>query len=104
MKFLLLILITLVPGALLSETSEQYTYRAEFFFGDLNEGRDYEDVKAQNMEYLGFLKENDLKRNYSLKNQVIHELKALKDLKDIGKLRIELNVLQNKWEEIVKID
>ena len=37
------------------------------------------------------LKENDLKRNYSLKNQVIHELKALKDLKDIGKLRIELN-------------
>ena len=31
MKFLLLILITLVPGALLSETSEQYTYRAEFF-------------------------------------------------------------------------
>ena len=38
MKFLLLILITLVPGALLSETSEQYTYRAEFFFGDLNDG------------------------------------------------------------------
>ena len=46
------------------------------------------------------LKENDLKRNYSLKNQVIHELKALSSLKDIGKLRIELNVLQNKWEEI----
>ena len=66
MKFLLLILITLVPGALLSETSEQYTYRAEFFFGDLNEGRDYEDVKAQNMEYLGFLKENDLKYGRAL--------------------------------------
>ena len=30
------------------------------------------------------LKENDLKRNYSLKNQVIHELKALNSLKDIG--------------------
>ena len=30
------------------------------FFGDLNEGRDYEDVKAQNMEYLKFLEANDL--------------------------------------------
>ena len=56
----------MVPGALLSETSEQYTYRAEFFFGDLNEGRDYEDVKAQNMEYLGFLQENDLKYGRAL--------------------------------------
>ena len=31
---------------------------------------------------------------------MIHELKALSTLKDIGKLRIELKVLQNKWEEI----
>ena len=31
---------------------------------------------------------------------MIHELKALSALKDIGKLRIELKVLQNKWEEI----
>ena len=41
--------IHMVPGALLSETSEQYTYRAEFFFGDLNEGRDYE--RCQSPKY-----------------------------------------------------
>ena len=66
MKILLIVLIALVPSTLVAETSEQYTYRAEFFFGDLNEGRDYEDVKAQNMEYLGFLKENDLKYGRAL--------------------------------------
>ena len=32
----------------LAETSEQYKYRAEFFFGNITEGNTYEDVKSQN--------------------------------------------------------
>ena len=50
----------------LAETSEQYKYRAEFFFGNITEGNTYEDVKSQNMEYLKFLKENDLKYGRAL--------------------------------------
>jgi hypothetical protein len=41
-----------------------------------------------------------LKRNFSLKNQVIHELKNLDFIKDFNKLQVELKILQNKWEEI----
>jgi hypothetical protein len=49
-----------------AETSEQYTYRAEFFFGNMSEGKNYEDVRKQNMEYLKFLKENNLKYGRAL--------------------------------------
>ena len=49
-----------------SETSDQYTYRAEFFFGNIPDGKNYEDVKEQSMEYLKFLKENNLKYGRAL--------------------------------------
>lgn len=63
--FYITLLIFFVSGTL-AETSEQYKYRAEFFFGNITEGNTYEDVKSQNMEYLKFLKENDLKYGRAL--------------------------------------
>ncbi len=66
MRLIYIITLSILSYATIAETSEQYTYRAEFFFGDIKEGKTYEDVKAQNMEYLKFLKENDLKYGRSL--------------------------------------
>ena len=63
-------------------------------FSKLNESFNY------NFNIYKELKENDLKRNFSLKNQIIHELKNLSELKDYNKLQIELKILQNKWEEV----
>ena len=63
-------------------------------FSKLNEFFNY------NFNIYKELKENDLKRNFSLKNQIIHELKNLSELKDYNKLQIELKILQNKWEEV----
>ena len=66
MKLLSILFLTIFTINIFAETSEQYTYRAEFFFGNMNEGITYEDVKAQNMEYLKFLEENDLKYGRAL--------------------------------------
>ena len=63
-------------------------------FSKLNESFNY------NFNIYKELKENDLKRNFSLKNQIIHELKNLSEYKDFNKLQIELKILQNKWEEV----
>ena len=63
-------------------------------FSKLNESFNY------NFNIYKELKENDLKRNFSLKNQIIHELKNLSEYKDFSKLQIELKILQNNWEEI----
>lgn len=63
-------------------------------FSKLNEAFNY------NFNIYKELKENDLKRNFSLKNQIIHELKNLSEYKDFNKLQIELKILQNKWEEV----
>jgi len=46
------------------------------------------------------LKENDLKINFSLKNQIIHQLNDLKNESNIKQLEKQLRTLQNKWEEI----
>ena len=46
------------------------------------------------------LKENDLKINFSLKNQIIHQLNDLKNESNIKQLEKQLRSLQNKWEEI----
>ena len=78
----------------IGDIPEKFQQKIQKEYSRLNEAFNY------NFNIYKELKENDLKRNYSLKNQVIHELKALSTLKDIGKLRIELKVLQNKWEEI----
>ena len=63
-------------------------------FSKLNEAFNY------NFNIYKELKENDLKRNFSLKNQIIYELKELKKIKDIKIVQTELKLLQNQWEEI----
>ena len=63
-------------------------------FSKLNEAFNY------NFNIYRELKENDLKRNFSLKNQIIYELKELNKIKDIKIVQTELKLLQNKWEEI----
>jgi hypothetical protein len=73
------------------QKSQQETQKE---FSKLNETFNY------NFNIYKELKENDLKRNFSLKNQVIHDLLELEKIKDVGKLRIEFKILQNKWEEI----
>ena len=40
-----------------SETSEQYVVRSEFMFYNLNEGKNYQDVLAQQLSYEKFLVE-----------------------------------------------
>ena len=79
---------------LIGEVSQRNHQEIQKKFSKLNETFNY------NFNIYKELKENDLKRNFSLKNQVIHQLKELENIKDIGKLRIELKILQNKWEEI----
>jgi len=46
------------------------------------------------------LKDNDLKRNYSLKNQVIHKVKELKNEKLIKNVEAELKKIENEWVDI----
>jgi hypothetical protein len=74
--------------------SQNQDHKLQKEFSKLNESFNY------NFNIYKELKENDLKRNFSLKNQIIHELKNLSELKDYNKLQIELKILQNKWEEV----
>ena len=74
--------------------SPKEDYKLQQEFSKLNESFNY------NFNIYKELKENDLKRNFSLKNQIIHELKNLDSIKDFNKLQVELKILQNKWEEI----
>lgn len=60
MKKIILLIVTIFSFEVLAQTSEQYTYRAEFFFGNIKEGKTYNDVHEQQMEYLKFLEANDL--------------------------------------------
>jgi len=69
-------------------------YELQKTYSQLNESFNY------NLNIYKELKDNDLKRNFSLKNQVIHNLKALKDEKSINKVDTLLKQFQNEWEEI----
>ena len=60
MKKLILLTFTVFCLETIAQTSEQYTYRAEFFFGKIKEGKTYNDVVEQQMEYLQFLEDHDL--------------------------------------------
>lgn len=63
-------------------------------FSQLNELFNY------NVNIYKELKENDLKRNYSLKNQLIHKAKELLIESSLGKLDKGVKEIQNEWEEI----
>jgi len=58
------------------------------------------DLFSYNIQIFKELKEHDLKKNYSLKNQVIFELSQLADEKDIKKLEQSYRQLQNTWNDI----
>lgn len=46
------------------------------------------------------IKDHDLKKNFSLKNQVIFQLNNLLSEKSIKKVQDELNILMGQWDEI----
>ena len=75
---------------IIGDIPQKFQQKIQKEYSKLNETFNY------NFNIYKELKENDLKRNFSLKNQVIHQLKELDGIKDIGKLRIELKLLQNK--------
>lgn len=53
-----------------------------------------------NIDIFKELKEHDLKKNYSLKNQIVHSVQDLLNVKDIKTVEKELNRLRNEWDEI----
>ncbi len=63
-------------------------------YSKLNEDFSY------NINIYKALQDNDLKINYSLKNQVIHQVKELQESKNIKELEKQVRVLQRKWDEI----
>lgn len=46
------------------------------------------------------LQENDLKKNYSLRNQVVHELEQVNKVENIKELEGKLRELRTRWDEI----
>lgn len=69
-------------------------YEIQSQFSKLNEEFNY------NVNIYKELQDNDLKKNYSLKNQVIHKVKELLDDPKIKGLDKKVRKLQNEWEEI----
>ncbi len=63
-------------------------------YSKLNEDFNY------NVNIYKVLQDNDLKKNYSLKNQIIHKVKELKEKDNVKELEKQIRTLQNKWEEI----
>ena len=55
---------------------------------------------SYNIDIYKELKENDLKKNYSLKNQIIHKAKTLLEEKKIKEVERSLRKLQNEWDEV----
>jgi len=55
---------------------------------------------SYNIDIYKELKENDLKKNYSLKNQIIHQAKALLEEKKVKEVETSLRKLQNEWDEV----
>ncbi len=63
MKKLFTLLIFFGSISLVSETSEQYVHRSEFFFCNFNDGKSYSDLLAEQAPYEDFLKEKGLQYN-----------------------------------------
>jgi hypothetical protein len=58
------------------------------------------DEFSYNINLYKAIKDHDLKKNYSLKNQIIFELEELKKEASIKKVQDSLNLLRSKWDEI----
>ena len=63
MKRIFTLLIFFGSISLVSETSEQYIHRSEFFFCNFNDGKNYSDLLAEQAPYEDFLKEKGLQYN-----------------------------------------
>lgn len=63
-------------------------------YSKLNEDFSY------NVNIYKALQDNDLKKNYSLKNQIIHQVKELQENDKVKELEKQVRLLQNKWDEI----
>mgnify|MGYP003324851853 CR=1 FL=1 len=63
MKKIFTLLIFFGSISVVSETSEQYIHRSEFFFCNFNDGKDYNDLLEEQASYEDFLMENDLQYN-----------------------------------------
>jgi hypothetical protein len=55
---------------------------------------------SYNINLYKAIKDHDLKKNYSLKNQIIFELEELKKETSVKKVQDTLNVLRLKWDEV----
>jgi hypothetical protein len=75
-----------IPKAKYQDLQSQYSQLNELFNYNVNIYKE--------------LQENDLKRNYSLKNQLIHKAKELLNESSLGKLDKGIKEIQNEWEEI----
>jgi len=73
---------------------QKYYQKLQAEYSKLNEDFSY------NINIYKALQDNDLKKNYSLKNQVIHKVKELQENKNIKELEKQVRVLQRKWDEI----
>lgn len=58
------------------------------------------DAFSYNIDIYKAIQEHDLKKNYSLKNQIIFELEELKKETSVKKVQDALNVLRLKWDEV----
>ena len=75
-----------IPRKIAQQINQEYHNLIEQFFYNINIYKE--------------LKENDLKKNYSLKNQVVHKMKELLDQERISVVQDRLRNLQNEWAEI----
>ena len=75
-----------IPRKVAQEINQEYHNLTEQFYYNINIYKE--------------LKENDLKKNYSLKNQVVHKMKELLEQDRISLVQEQLRTLQNEWAEI----
>ena len=75
-----------IPKAKFQDIQAQYSQMNELFNYNVNIYKE--------------LQENDLKKNFSLKNQIIHQAKELLGEKNLKTLDQQVKLLQNQWEEV----
>lgn len=75
-----------IPRKVAQEINQEYHNLTEQFYYNINIYKE--------------LKENDLKKNYSLKNQIVHKMKDLMKEDKINAVQDQLRILQNEWAEI----
>ncbi|MFT5603017.1 MAG: hypothetical protein ACI9N1_003280, partial [Flavobacteriales bacterium] len=75
-----------IPKVKFQEIQNQYSQLNELFNYNVNIYKE--------------LKENDLKKNFSLKNQIVHQVKELLEEPKIKQVERQIRVIQAEWEEV----